>query len=155
MAVLSWGECDLFCAQCVDGAPSGGWTELPTPKEDTTELTASAGSDKEATEEGGALVDYMPAKNTFELAWDEFVRKGEEPSFEDTDGVVDGEWSFRVEAQDKDCPAILIERATLKVETSYTSADGILRHHVAKALKPAEGSMVKTYTPSVKYPAGE
>lgn len=155
MAVLSWGECDLFACECVDGAPKGDWEELPTPKEDTTELTASAGSDKEATEEGGALVDYMPAKNTFELAWDEFVKKGEEPSFEDIDGVVDGEYSFRIEAQDKDCPGILIERAVVKVETNYSSSEGILRHYTAKALTPAEGSMVKTYTPSVKYPTSD
>lgn len=155
MAVLNWGECDLFCAQCVDGAPSGTWTELPTPKEDTTTLTATAGTEKEATEEGGALVDYMPAKNTYELEWDEFVKKGEEPSFEDTDGVIEGEWSFRIEAQDKDCPAIQIDRACLRVEENYSTADGSLLHYVAKALKPAEGKTIKRYVPSVKYPTVE
>ena len=144
----------MFATECVDGAPDDdNWRELPTPKEDTTQLTSSAGTEKEATEEGGALADYMPAKNTYEAEWDEFVKKGEEPSFEDEDGVIDGEWSLRIEAQDKDCPAIRIDRAVLRVEDSFATADGILRKYVAKALKPASGNSVKYYTPSVEYPA--
>lgn len=152
MAVLNWGECDLFHATSVDGAPSGEWKELATPKEDTTKLTPTAGTEKQATEEGGALVDYMPAKNTYQLEWDEFVKKGDEPSFEDDDGVIAGEHSFRVEAQDKECPAIQIDRATLRVEESYSTADGSLLHYVAKALKPKEGKTVKRYVPKTKYP---
>lgn len=148
MAVLNWGECDLFHATCHDGAPSGEWTELPTPKMDSTELSTDTGDDMTAQEEGGAIVDYMPGKNTYELAWDEFVKKGEDPSFEDNDGVIDGEHSFRIEAQDKDCPAIQIDRAVLRVEESYTTADGQLRHYVAKALKPASGKTIKSYVPS-------
>ena len=148
MAVLNWGECDLFHATCVDGAPSGEWTELPTPKQDSTELSTDAGDDMTATEEGGAIVDYMPGKNTYTLEWDEFVKKGKEPSFEDDDGVIDGEHSFRIEAQDKDCPAIQIDRAVLRVEDSYNTSDGQLRHYVAKALKPASGKTIKSYVPS-------
>ena len=87
MAVLNWGECDLKHATSTDGAPTGEWDELPTPKEDSTQLTTTAGTEKTATEEGGALVDYLPGKNTYQLEWDEFVKKGEEPSFEDNDGV--------------------------------------------------------------------
>lgn len=148
MAVLNWGECDLFHTTCANGAPSGEWTELPTPKMDSTELSTDTGDDMTAQEEGGAIVDYMPGKNTYELAWDEFVKKGEDPSFEDNDGVIDGEHSFRIEAQDKDCPAIQIDRAVLRVEESYTTADGQLRHYVAKALKPASGKTIKSYVPS-------
>lgn len=152
MAVLNWGECDLFHATSTDGAPTGEWTELPTPKEDTTKLTPTAGTEKTATEEGGALVDYLPGKNTYQLEWDEFVKKGEEPSFEDNDGVIDGEHAFRVEAKDKECPAIKIDRAVLRVEESYTTADGSLLHYVARALKPKTGKTVKRYVPSTDFP---
>lgn len=148
MAVLNWGECDLKHATSTDGTPTGEWDELPTPKEDSTQLTTTAGTEKTATEEGGALVDYLPGKNTYQLEWDEFVKKGEEPSFEDNDGVITGEHAFRVEAQDKDCPAIQIDRAVLRVEDSYTTADGQLRHYVARALKPKTGKTIKSYVPS-------
>lgn len=157
MSQLNWGEPDLQTATSTNGAPAGEWKDLPNPKEDTLKLTANAGTDKTATEEGGAIVDYMPGKTTYTLEWDEFVKKGEEPAFDDVDGVIAGEHAFRVSAQDKDCPAIQIDRAVLRVEESYSTADGSLRHYVATVLKPATGSSVKRYVPgtaNVTPPAG-
>ena len=46
MAVLNWGECDLKHATSTDGAPTGEWDELPTPKEDSTQLTTTAGTER-------------------------------------------------------------------------------------------------------------
>ena len=154
MSKLSWGECDIFHAISTDGAPSGDWEELPTPKEDTTQLTPTAGTAKEAKEEGGALVDYLPAKVTHELEFTLFVKKGEEPPFEDNDGVIEGEHAFRVEPQDKDAQAIKIDRASLRVEESYNTADGILMKYVATVLKPKTGKSVKKYKPSEDFPVG-
>ena len=39
-----------------------------------------------------------------------------------------------------------IDRCTLRVEESYTAADGKMLHYVAKCLKPAAGKTVKPYT---------
>lgn len=154
MAVLNWGECDLFHAVPEGGAApktKSGWKELPTPKEDSTKLTSNEGTDKEAREEGGAIVDFLPGKNSYTLEFDLYVKKGETEKdsvqwlLDAVDGVVPGEHSFRVESQDKDCWSILIERATVKVTDAYTAADGSTLHVKATALKPKEGNTVKYY----------
>lgn len=171
MAVINWGECDVFHGVPKDGtAPTASdeWQELPTPKEDTTKLTANAGTEKTATEEGGGIVDYMPGKNSYTLEFDLFLKKGETlPDWLDpekiNDGVVPGEHSFRVEGQDKGDGnsdkgtwCILIERSVVRVEDSYSTADGSLLHVVATALKPAKGNTVKYYDdPKTKYQASE
>ncbi len=149
MSVLSWGHCGIQYCPSVDGAPDGNWVDLEdTPKEDTTKLTASQGTEKSATEEGGAIVDYLPAANTYDFEYDHFVKKGKTAPFSDTDGVVDGEWAFRVIPQDKACYGIQIDRAVVRVDVSYAAADGILLHHAVKCLKPAEGNTIKPYQPS-------
>ena len=80
MAVLSWGKCTLEHVVSENGAPKGGgsasWKALPTPKENTTKITPSAGTQKTATEEGGGLVDIRYSKNTYTLEFDLFVKKG-------------------------------------------------------------------------------
>ena len=48
MSVLSWGKCKIETTPSIDGAPgaSASWTVLPTPKEDTTKVTPTAGTEK-------------------------------------------------------------------------------------------------------------
>lgn len=161
MAVLNWGEPDIFHALPKDGtAPktSKDWTELPTPKEDSTNLTSNEGTDKTATEEGGAIVDFLPGKNTYTLEFDLFIKKGETEKtsvqflLDAVDGVVPGEHAFRIEGQDKGDDSedkgtwcVLIERAVVKVTDSYTTADGSLMHVKATALKPKTGNTIKYY----------
>ena len=78
MAILSWGKCKIETTPSTDGAPgsSASWTELDTPKEDTTKVTPTAGTEKTATEEGGELVDVRYGKNTYTLEFEIFVKKG-------------------------------------------------------------------------------
>lgn len=168
MAVLNWGECDIFHAKSTDGAAPAtkeGWTELPTPKEDSTTLASNEGTDKEAREEGGAIVDFLPVKNSYTLEFDLYMKKGETDKtsvqwlLEAADGVVPGEHAFRVEGQDKGDGGsdkgtwcVLVERAAVKVTDSFTTADGSLLHVKATALKPKEGNTIKYYEdPKTKY----
>lgn len=148
MSVLSWGKCKIEHTTSTNGTPASDWTELDVPKEDTTQLSTTAGNEKQATEEGGELVDYTVSANTYELSFDLFVKKGKTRPFSDRDGVVAGEHAFRITPEDTECEGILIERAALRVEISFTTANGILLHHVAKGLKPATGNTVKPYTAS-------
>lgn len=148
MSVLSWGKCTLQTATSTNGAPSTTWTDIDTPKEDTTKLTATAGTEKTATEEGGDIVDVLYGKNTYQLEFDLFVKKGGTRPFTGNDGIVSGEHAFRVVPADDACEGIQIDRSVVRVEESYSTADGILLHYVAKCLKPAEGNTVKPYTKS-------
>lgn len=146
MSVLSWGKPTLETSTSTNGKPAEAWKVLPTPKEDTLKLTPTAGTDTDATEEGGDLVDTRRGKNSYSLEFDLFVKKGEERPWEDNDGKIEGEHAFRITPEDETCEGIQIDRAKLSVEENYTTADGILLHYVARCLKPAAGKTVKPYT---------
>lgn len=149
MAVISWGKPSKFeTTTSTDGAPaaSAKWEAIETPKENTLKINVTAGSETTATEEGGGLVDIRFNANTYTLEFDEFVKKGKDPIFNDVDGIIAGEHAFRFLPEDDTCEGRLIERATVRVEETFTTADGIIRHHVARCLKPKEGKTVKKYT---------
>lgn len=144
--ILSWGKCTIKHATSVSGAPIDTWDTLDTPKEDTTKLTPTAGTEKEATEEGGNVVDAVYGRNKFQLEFDIFVKKGVARPFSDDDGPVSGEHAFRVVPEDAACEGIQVDRSVVRVEENYSTADGKLLHIVCKCLKPAAGKIVKAYT---------
>lgn len=146
--ILSWGKCGIKHATSTDGAPGAEatWTELDTPKKDTTKLTPTAGEEVTAQEEGGEIVDARYGKTTYTLEFDIFVKKGKKRPFEDNDGLIAGEHAFRVvPLEDTECEGIQIDRSVVRCEQNYTTADGIMLHYVAKCLKPATGNTVKPY----------
>lgn len=147
MSVLSWGKPIIEHASSTGGEPdaSASWTKIPTPKKDTTKLTPTAGTETTAEEEGGEIVDSRTGKNSYQFEFDLFVKKGETRPFDDDDGIITGEHAFRLTPEDKACEGYLIDRCSLRVEESYTTADGKLLHYVAKCLKPKTGKTVKPY----------
>lgn len=149
MAVISWGKPSLFeTTPSVDGAPAANaqWATIETPKENTLKINVTAGSETTATEEGGGVVDVRFNANTYSMEFDEFVKKGKKSIFEDVDGVIAGEHSFRFLPEDDTCEGRLIERSTVRVEETFTTADGIIRHYVARCQKPKTGNTVKKFT---------
>lgn len=146
MAILSWGKCLIEHCTSTDGAPGTSWTAIDTPKEDSTKLTPSAGTEVNATEEGGDIVDSRTGKNTYLFEFDLFVKKGKERPFEDEDGIIAGEHAFRLTPEDEECEGLQIDRSTVRVEESYTTADGKMLHYVVRCLKPKTGKTVKPYT---------
>lgn len=146
MSQLSWGKCTIEKAISTKGTPAEQWTAIDTPKEDTTKLTPTAGTEKTATEEGGDLVDSRTGKNTYQFEFDLFVKKGGTRPFEDVDGVIAGEWAFRLTPEDEETEGFQIDRSTVRCEESYSTADGKMLKYVVKVLKPATGKSVKPYT---------
>lgn len=142
---LGWGKCNIYRKDSVGGAPSGGeWSKLPTPRENTTQVSTSQGTDLEAKTEGGEIIDRLPGKNTYTLEWEEFVEKGQAPSFSDNDGVVPGNHSLKVVPdEDEACPGIQIDNSTVKAEIVYSTSDALRIKYSATALKPATGNSVK------------
>ncbi|MGN0206616.1 MAG: hypothetical protein ACI4BC_05180 [Muribaculaceae bacterium] len=147
MATLSWGKPTIETAASSNGAPDtdAGWKAIAVPKDTTTKLTTTAGSETEALEEGGDLVDSRIGKNKYQFEFDHFVKKGVKRPWDDVDGIIAGEHAFRLTPEDEECEGIQIDRSTLHVEESYSTTDGIMLHYVAKVLKPKEGKMVKPY----------
>lgn len=150
MAVLSWGKSKLAYKTSANGAPAseGDWAEVDTPKEDTLKVTASSGEEVTATEEGGDLVDSFFKSTSYEIEFDLFVKKGGTSPFTATNGIVSGEYAFKITPPNEDCVGIQIDRCVLRVEDNYSAADGIIKHYVGKCLKPASGNIIKYFTGS-------
>lgn len=148
MAILSWGKCGLETTPSVDGEPGveAQWKAIDTPKEDTTKITPTAGTEVTATEEGGEIVDARYGKNSYAFEFDLFVKKGVQRPFEDNDGLISGEHAFRITPEDDTCEGVQIDRCVVRVEESYSTAGGKLLHYVAKCLKPKAGKIIKPYT---------
>lgn len=145
--ILSWGKCKITHAGSVQGAPVGNWNEIDTPKEGTTKLTPTAGTEKTATAEGGGIVDAKYNRNTFVFEFYLFVKKGQTAPFSDDDGIVSGEHAFRVVPEDDlSCEGIQIDRCNIRVDLSYSTDEGKMLHHYCKCLRPATGATVKPYT---------
>ena len=151
MAILSWGKGLLETTPCVDGAPAAEspvWTAIDTPKEGTLKLTATAGQETTATEEGGDVVDSRTGKTTYQLEFELFVKKGIARPFTDNDGVITGEHAWRYTPEDETTEGFLIERSSVRVEESFETAQGKMLKYVARCLKPKAGKTVKEYTKS-------
>ena len=148
MSTLSWGKCRIDMIASTSGAPaSGDWTQLPTPKENTTALNQAEGEVVEAKEEGGAIVDRREGSPTATLTFQLFQKKGETIPITHHDGKVEGEKAFRViPVEDTACAGIQLDKCRVSVAMSYSSADGILYTVTCAVLKPASGDMVKLYT---------
>lgn len=147
MANLGWGKCLIETTPSVDGAPAADavWQELDTPKEDSTKVTPTAGTEKTATEEGGGLVDVRYGKNTYVLEFELFVKKGGRRPFEDNDGLISGEHAFRITPEDDSCEGSLIDRSVVRCEETFSTSEGKILKYVAKCLKPKTGKVVKPY----------
>lgn len=145
MSVISWGRPTIYIGTVVEDGPSIAYDLLPTPKKDTTKLTPTAGEQVDAQEEGGELVDSRNAKNSYQFEFDLFVKNNEPiPNcITSHDGLIKSQVSIKLIPEDATCKGIQIDRASIRVEESYTAADGILFHYVAKPLKPKEGDIVK------------
>ncbi len=146
MSILSWGKCTISYATSTDGTPGADWTEVDTPKLDSTTLTPTAGDETTAQEEGGDVIDVRYGKTTYELSFTLFVKKGTKRPFDDNDGIITGEFGLRVTPEDEACEGIQIDRCILRVEENYSTADGKTLVYTAKVLKPATGKSVKPYT---------
>lgn len=146
MAILSWGECKIQHSTSTNGKPGTQWDDWAVPKKDTTKITPTTGTKKEAFDEGDNLVDVMYGKTKYTLEFELFVKKGEQRPIEDNDGVIDGEHAFRVIPQDPTCEGSQIDCARGTVAESYSTADGKMLKYTFDCLKPAEGKIVKPYT---------
>lgn len=145
MAILSWGKPKIETAVCEDGMAGTDWTPIDTPQQDTTNLNPTSGDTIDAQEEGGDIVDSRTAKTTYEFEFTLFVKKGGKRPFEDDDGVVSGEHAFRLTPEDEACEGILIDRATVRLEEQFNTANGKLLHYIARCLKPTTGKTIKPY----------
>lgn len=154
MAQLSWGKPAIEFGKCgADGALPTTWTPLSfDPVENSTKLTPTKGEKKEAKVEGGETEAVKYARSTYAFEFEVRAAKGRKKPIEDEDGVVKGEYAFRLTPEDAECEGIQIDRSVVSVEETFDTAEGKKWKYTIDVLKPATGNQVKPY---IKAPAVE
>ena len=144
MANVSWGKCKLWLGLlgASDAAPST-WIAVPTPVEDSTQLSTTKGDKMEAKIEGGEYEDVRYKRNTYALTFEIRATKGREKPVEDTDGVIDGFYALKLQPEDPEVEGLVIDKGILSMTPSYTTADGVVWEYTLDALAPKTGDTVK------------
>lgn len=151
MAQLSWGKPKIEFGKCgINGANPSVWTVLPyDPVENSTKLTPTKGEKKEAKVEGGENEAVKYAKNTYAFEFEVRSALGRSKPIEDSDGVIEGEYAFRITPEDAACEGILIDRSVVSMEETFDTAEGKKWKYTVDVLKPTTGNQVKPYTAPV------
>ena len=118
MAQIGWGKNRHGVR---DFANNKGWRELPTPAEDTWEVTAEKGDKLEAKLEGGKNQDVKYKENTNTITFDIRVAKGQKKPFADKNGIIAKEYEYFSQPED---PEVLAESAKGRYQFSRCTAAG-------------------------------
>lgn len=121
----------------------GSYSELPTPVENSTNLETTQGEKMEAKIEGGDNEAVKYKANTYELSFR--IREAPEKAeklkvISDKDGVVNDEFAVQVIPENEKAIGVQIDRASVNVQTSYSSEEGVVKTYTFSALKPSDGS---------------
>ena len=141
MAKIPWGKPRLFAFNA-DALGSSAY-ELPTPVEDSTELTPTKGDKLEAKIEGGENEDVKYKRSTYALAFNIRKAKGRKPPFPARDGVVPDHYGIVLMPEDPSCEGFLIGSNTIGIDDTFTAADGAIWACQADAVAAASGDTVK------------
>lgn len=151
MSVISWGKPKIEVAPFVDGVlpATPTWSEFPTSKEGSSQLTTTKGNKQEAKGEGGELVDVRYSHNSYSLVTEVFVKVGDTRPIQDADGVVAVNYAVRLTPEDETAEGFVLDKTKVSVEETWNSTDGKLLKYTFDALKPTTGLMCKPYTAPV------
>lgn len=145
MAVLSWGK-PLVEIAPINAGTIGTYVALPAIKEGTAQLNTSEGTETEAKEEGGALIDSRRSASTYSFVCDVFKQKGADKPIADADGIIVVNYAVRLTPEDDTVEGWIMEKTQVSCVTVWTSAEGEIWRYTFKGLKPASGNILKEYT---------
>lgn len=143
MAVIGWGKPTIVISKLDSKGEPTTWSEVPTPAEDSTNLTTTKGDKTEAKLEGGANEDVKYGRNTYALSYQIRVAKGKVMPFNAKDGVVEGEYAVAVQPEDPAVPGIMMKKSVVSAEDTFAAAEGGAIIFTHDALQPNEGSQVE------------
>lgn len=141
MAAIGWGKPRIFIKSLDE--TNAKWKEVPTPVENSTQLTPTKGDKQEAKIEGGDNEDVRYAKNTYELAYQIRIAKNKVMPFEHNDGIIAGNYAVAVQPEDPKVPGIMIDKSVVSAEDNFTTEEGGSITYTHDALKPDTGNQVK------------
>lgn len=137
--IISWGKPEITVTALADtGGVNVG--AIPTPVEDSTELSTEKGDKKEATVEGGGNEAIKYLKSKYSLKFQIRQGKGRSMPIEGKDGVVPGEYAVSLTPEEVGAPGFAMARAVCSYEDTYKAADGLMRTYTFDSLEPTDGS---------------
>ncbi len=147
MAQLSWGKPTIeFGELGANGAAPTTWKKLAyDPVENSTKLTPTKGEKKEAKVEGGECEAIKYGRNSYVFEFEVRAAQGRSKPIPDSDGIVEGEFAFRLTPENPACEGIQIDRSVVSVEETYDTAEGKKWKYTVDVLRPASGDQVKAY----------
>lgn len=144
MANLSWGRPTIKLVKLVDG-------EIPTTPTyidvegivaESTVLTATKGTKREAPLEGGGFADVAYGKSTYQLVFELYAIKGATKPVADDDGVILDHYAVFLQPEDPTVEGIEIPKSVLSVEDTYSAQIGKKWKYTADVLQPESGPSV-------------
>lgn len=147
MSVLAWGKpkVEFGLLGASDAAPST-WTEMTPIVQDSSKLTTTKGNKREATGEGGEVVDSAYEKNKYSFELEIFFKKGATKPISDTDGVVAGNYAVRLTPEDNTIEGFIMDKTVVSVEETWDAKTGKKLKYMFEGITPASGTVVKPYT---------
>ncbi len=137
----SWGKPSIFVKDL--NAETPAWQKIPTPVEDSTQLTPTKGDALEGKIEGGEVEVSKQKKSSYELAYALRLLAQRAMPIQHVDGDVEHEYAVALVPEDASAPGFYIERTSVSVEDPFTAGDGSNWTYTHKALAPSSGKIVK------------
>ena len=153
MSKIGWGKPDVYVKDLE--TVGAKWQKVPTPIEDSTELSTEKGDKLEALIEGGEAEDVKYKSNKYTLAYGIRRMKNRAMPFADVDGVISHRYAVAIVPEDPTAPGCLIDNSIVSAEDVYNAADGSSVTYTHDVLKPTSGNAVKFGTITVTESGGE
>lgn len=148
MANISWGKPDIFVGPKNSQNTANAYAKLPTPAEDTTQLTPTKGEKVEAKVEGGENEAVKNKAATHELVMRIRMAEGRTlPAVlldASTDsGYTDDEVSVSIKPENDGAPGFYCGESSVSIVEDYTPKDGAFWEITFNPVIPSSGTIKK------------
>lgn len=141
---LSWGKPTIKIGMLgANNAAPTTWIDIPTPVENSTKLTPTKGTKKEAKIEGGENEAIKYSANTYAFEFEIRSGNGRAKPVDDVDGVIAGEYAVKLQPENPTSEGIVIDRSVMSLEETYDAENGTKLKYTFDVLKPVTGNQVK------------
>lgn len=139
---IGWGKPTIFIKNL--SKENAKWFKVPTPTQDSVQLTPTKGDKKEAKLEGGDNEDVKYGKNNYELSYQIRLATGKKMPIQHDEGIVEDEYAVAVQPENPEVPSgFIIDKSRVSVEDPFSSDEGGEWTFTHDALKPEKGKKVK------------
>lgn len=148
MAVISWGKPQIAVGPANSLKTANAYALLPTPAEDTTQLTPTKGEKEEAKVEGGEVEAVKTKAGTTELVMK--IRKAQGRTLPSVlldansdDGYTKNNVSVALQPENDAAPGFYSGEAAVSILDSYTAKEGAFWEITFNPVIPSTGAIKK------------